>query len=199
MSLVIPPGFGNLNIVFTWVGDPEPMLTSIGVTMSDVPTPAEVFDLYADGGWTDLLQIMCSETVQVNALNMEVGQDGGPPIVVDSVPQPADAGTQNANCFPQNNAYLLKKRTALGGRVGRGRMFWPGCAEGNVNSIGVLDTAFRAAVQAVIDGILPALPIGPIDGYVLLHDEDSPTTAPTALSSLLLDQRTATQRRRLRP
>lgn len=199
MGLFIPPGFGQLNIIFSWVGDPEPMMTSIGVTLTDVPTGADVFDLYANGGWSDLLQIMCSETVQVNNLNMDVGQDGGPPVVVDSVPLPADAGTQNANCFPQNNSYLLKKRTALGGRAGRGRMFWPGCAEGNVDSIGVLDTAFRAAVQAVVDDILTSIPAGPVDAYVLFHDEDSFDPSPTGITSLLLDTRIATQRRRLRP
>lgn len=198
MGLLIPPGFGQLNIVFTWVGDPEPMLTSIGLSLADVPSPGDVFALYADGGWSDLLQIMCSETVQVNNLNIDVGQDGGPPVVVDSSPTPADAGTQNANCFPQNNAYLIKKRTGVGGRSGRGRMFWPGCAEGNVTSIGVLDTAFREAVQAVIADILATMPVASVDGYVLLHDEDT-VADPTPLTSLLLDTRIATQRRRLRP
>jgi hypothetical protein len=84
---------------------------------------------------------------------------------------------------------------APGGRRARGRMFLPpfGLHEGNVSPNGMLEDDFVADTQAIL-----ALWFADID-MVLLHDSATPgAPEPYPLTNLVLDNRIATQRRRLR-
>lgn len=191
MGTFVPPGFGLISVEYSLVGDPEPMFTTWGVTLTDVPTPADLLAYYI----TDVQELthMMSTDYTAIAIHCAVGQDGGPPVLVDRAL--ADAGTGSAAACPQNVAVLIKKQTALGGRHGRGRTFWPGIPEGQVNSAGVIGSTALGDWQDAAN-FLEAFtdPFGP---PVLLHVDASIT--PTPITGFLVDGRVATQRRRLRP
>lgn len=96
---------------------------------------------------------------------------------------------------PPNVAFLVRKQTQLGGRKGRGRMFFPGVIDTDVDGAGIvvpavaaglLDDLGNAFADLVNDSLSP----------MLLHGDGA--TQPTLITSLFVDPRVATQRRRLR-
>lgn len=96
-----------------------------------------------------------------------------------------------------NVAYLIHKNTSLGGRAGRGRLYLPGVTEANVDGAGVVLPAGRTAIQTAATAFLGDLTSNNTD-MVLLHGPGAPISSPTNVSSLSVDSRVATQRRRLR-
>lgn len=113
----------------------------------------------------------------------------------------AGIGNPAGECVPPNTSYLLTKNTAQGGRRGRGRMFLPGLQEAIVNSGGtVLDpqfttlqtqwSAFATAMAAAGNGLSLLHTYDPVLGEVPIP--------PSAVLSLTLSSRVATQRNRLR-
>lgn len=190
MTLLIPTGFAQAAWRFTLTGDPEPMITTIGLDVSagSVQAAADDFaDLWLSqfpasnmaAGWTYL------------GATLRVGT-GGAPLIVEA-PRNV-AGTGGGASLPNNCALLIKKRTGLGGRSGRGRMFVPmtSVGEDNVSPNGVITpavvTSLQTAWDALKNGMVP----------FLLHDDLSPVTTPTPITSLVVDGRIATQRRRMR-
>jgi len=108
------------------------------------------------------------------------------------------AGTNTGPPLPQNTAFLLRKRSALGGRRGRGRMYWPPAflGEDSISSVGLMGEAQRSAIEGRMI-VATAAPAG--TGRVILHaPEVGAPTAPTPITALSLDALVATQRRRLR-
>lgn len=103
-------------------------------------------------------------------------------------------GEDTSDPASPNTSFLFKKYTALGGRHGRGRMFWPGVTEPAVRDNGAIEPATIAAVQAQLDDLVVALATVGLPA-VLLHND---LTAPTELTNMVVDARAATQRRRLR-
>jgi hypothetical protein len=188
--LFIPAGFAQGAWRFSLSGDPEVMVTTIGIDL-DEATPQQAADQFADlwtqhfpgnnmaAGWTYL------------GATLRVGT-GAAPLIVEAprnVP-----GTGPGNSLPSNCALLVKKRTALGGRSGRGRMFVPltSVGEEGVTPNGFMSAALTGVLQGVYTSIWGAM------SFVLLHDSLSPVTVPTALTSLIVDPQIATQRRRMR-
>jgi hypothetical protein len=106
--------------------------------------------------------------------------------------------------FPPNVALLVHKRTARGGRRGRGRMYIPwtlsttSTGEGGViapASLTPMQTACNVWLSSISSGA------GPV---VLLHRPSTPGTArpstpgsPNVVTSMVVDPLCATQRRRL--
>lgn len=124
-------------------------------------------------------------------------------------------GTLSGEAYAPNAAVLVKKSTALGGRRGRGRMFIPGLHESQVSIGGTLASGVQTAWASVMDAIFSGLATNDTPMY-LLHAPTgkwgisttgqprwipgSPSTAPapTEVTSLTVDGKVATQRRRLR-
>lgn len=107
------------------------------------------------------------------------------------------AGSVGTGPVAANTAVLINKNTAAGGRAGKGRMYIPGIRENKISGAGVMDTdEFAAWISAAVgffedmndDDLTP----------VLLHGTGSPLTTPTAITSLQVQNKVATQRRRLR-
>lgn len=89
---------------------------------------------------------------------------------------------------------LVQKKTGLGGREGRGRLYMPGLGEGSVDPGGDVVSANLAVFQTNWDAFLTEIETVS-NGMVLLHNS---LTAPTPVSSLVLSGVVATQRRRQR-
>jgi hypothetical protein len=203
VALLIPPGFAQAAFQLVLAGDPEPMITTLGVNTSgvggDFQNAANVLhERFAQ-------RFMPSVTSQytLQACFLYVGQDGGAPVVYEST-GPDQAGGDNVAPLPQNSAWLVRKRTTLGGRRGRGRMYVPGIGEGTVDHLGVITTAARQGFQDNLNlfwqdlaGAAAAVPLPP----VLLHRSEGIglEPVPTPILQFILDLRIATQRRRMRP
>jgi hypothetical protein len=130
---------------------------------------------------------------------LEVGQDGGDPIVVEY--GATTVGSNNDEPLPPNCALLVRKTTAFGGRRNRGRAYIPGLSlKPSTSPAGMIDGAAVTALQSdANDWWAAAANVGPpeVSGLVLLHSE-SPFT-PTPITGLDVQDKIATQRRRLRP
>lgn len=197
MALVIPPNYSQ--VVFRWAlaGDAEVMVNTLGLDTTDVTLWQEMTDALAVNTRTALPVTVILIGYSFLGVTVYRGQDGGPPVVYES-PAVVHNGTNAGPALPPNCAFLLRKRTAVGGRRGRGRMFIPagvGVGEDSVPVTGVMAEAQRAALEtrynAWIDGLGP--------DPVLFHDSATPGgTTPTPITALTVEARLATVRRRLR-
>lgn len=101
-------------------------------------------------------------------------------------------------------SYLVRKLSQRGGRRGRGRMYFPGVAEATVGEDGLVTSVRRDALQVAFNTFLADLAAITLPMY-LLHDPSGPDVAnptgpgaPDEVTSLVVDNLVATQRRRLR-
>jgi hypothetical protein len=194
MALQIPNGFALVSYKFALIGDAEPMYTTVGMDFAAMAGgDQENANLAADQllngytaaqiitGWTYLgvvckVGIPAGQTVTIEAPRAVVGQSG------EQSP-------------PNNCALLVRKRTAVAGRRGAGRMYIPpfGVGEGGITASGAFPGADLAYHQARINGWFNL-----VYPWYLLHDELPVPMNPTLISSFVVDARVATQRRRLR-
>lgn len=198
MGVVIPVGFGQVALDHVNVADPEPMTTLFGFdyTASN-PDPNVIADTFFTflTGTNGMLQLSTvSSGVTIGPFRVAVNTAGG---LLSGVGALSGVGTSAVAPPPNNCSWLLQKRTARGGRKGRGRSYLPPVQldETNVSSTGVVGIATRNAFQTRVnlfrtDALANSLEL------VLLH---SGAEAPDALTSLIVDSRIATQRTRLRP
>jgi hypothetical protein len=194
MTLVIPDGFGQAAYRFSLTGDPEVMISTIGVLWNDIGgTPQGTADDMRDqfssvfgaadiiAGWSFL------------GVTLKAQDGGGLPGIFEA---PANVvGTAAITSPPNNVTTLVKKITALGGRSGRGRMFLPpfNLNEASVANNGMISGVVLAAMQTGINSAIWAA------NRMLLHDSAAPGAPdPTPITSLIVDPQVATQRRRLR-
>lgn len=147
--------------------------------------------------WADYIQGSgLPSTSVVHPVTVRVGtSDPSAPLVYSGTN--FDVGTGANTVIPPNTSVLATKRTLLGGRKGRGRLFLPPPPEGQVNNIGVLDSSYVDGLQDLVDTMMTAMESELGGAPYLLHTDPSP--APTLIQSISVEQVVATQRRRLRP
>lgn len=203
MALIIPPGFAQAVYIHQLAGDNEPIVTTCGHDIGDfVGTPQELANRLHSNWKTEPLVLMSNQYTSVG-VDVYIGQDGGPPLVANSTTVSATGGATGGP-LPQNCAALVRKRTGAAGRRGRGRMYWPGVAEGDVGPTGVLTEALRTSLQnryAAWLALLVASPAGsgPVPPVILHRAEGTGVEPPpTVITAFQVDTRVATQRRRLR-
>lgn len=166
MTLIIPPGFGNAAIVMTSTVGTPPLVTTIGVDMSNaggahVDVANVVMSAYANsiGTTTD-------SSITVSHVTLTVGQDGpGGSVDSDLPPIPC---TRSGSSTPVSLAAIIRKSTNDLGRRGRGRMFLPGVL---------------TQTEVGEDGVIPSVRVGTLqtavsDFYDLLAESTDPTTGP---------------------
>lgn len=197
--MFIPVGFANFVVNYTMAGDTEAMQTSWGVDVSDAGGAYDDVLEYLADGYANAWQAETSDQTVIGPYRLEVGQDGGDPITVEY--GATTTGSNNDEPLPPNCALLIRKASALGGRRNRGRAYFPGLAlKPSSSPAGVLDPAAVTALQGDADEWWTlAATAGPpeVSGLVILHSE-APFT-PTPITSLDVQDKIATQRRRLRP
>lgn len=94
-----------------------------------------------------------------------------------------------------NVAILVQKRTPLGGRRNRGRFYLPFMlSQDDLEENGIIGTVALTATQTECNDFLTALQTADIPMFLLHSDGGS----PTVVTSLVVQQLAATQRRRLR-
>jgi hypothetical protein len=203
MTLIIPPGFLHSVIEFACTGDPEPMVTTCGHEI-DTASGANNDDAADDlmSAFALAFRANLSSAYSITGCTVYIGNDG-PTIIGTSTAAPV-AGQVGVNPYPPNTAFLLRKRTDLAGRRGRGRMYIPGVVEATATANGLLTTVETAQWQTLADDYMDRLTtaVGArLYPPVVLHRSEGigVEPPPTPILSFVAEQRLATQRRRLRP
>lgn len=197
---VIPAGYCQVNWVFTGNNVPSGAQCTWGLGPVGASTPVEVAELMADA-WDIRWQPLISNDVTLASVSCKFGPSQTGPSAEFAA---GVTGTIVADSPPPNVAYLIHKVTADGGRAGRGRVYHPGVQESVVNDSGALTQslidAFNAMLTGFRDDVAAAMLAltGLTSGLVLLHGAGAPISTPSPITSLTIDSRVATQRRRLR-
>lgn len=207
MSIRIPPGYAEAWLQFTIATDPEPMYTSLGVGLASGITPSVAATNNILDVMTARIGPLLGASYVTRGSHVLWGQDAPDDVRIDGTGGTVN-GTGSAP-LPNNTAMLVKKSTTEGGRRGRGRMFIPGIQEASVDDAGVIAAATRTLYQTELNTMLanlvglpevaaaalfrPARAAGPGGVPPFL-----PGLPPAQIVGLTLDQRVATQRRRMR-
>ena len=204
MSLIIPAGFAQASVILRNDGDPDPWSVTFGVTvdqpLSELPEKA----LCIAAAFRDSFLVSMNAATVLERVHMAVGTGSSDHYIYErTFGFPGSGATEK---LPQNCALLVRKRSALTGRQGRGRMYIPNVlSDSVVNSVGVIQPSSVDAFQDVADLFLDALanptePFAIASPMVLLHSTPKSGTLPepNSVTSLTIDSTISTQRRRLR-
>jgi hypothetical protein len=150
-----------------------------------------------------------SDTTGYDSILVKFGPDEtGPSVLIGKT----GVGEIAEQTEPPQIAVLVQKNTNLGGRRGKGRFFWPGIPETDVDTGGVMRSGVAASWQEMFDTFLDDLSSNDVAMHVL-HDPSthwvlvdgqprrvpnvgSVPPAPTPVTSLTVKSVVATQRRR---
>ena len=149
-------------------------------------------------------------------MECRLGQDAPDPLVGVNNNGVSPGQRSDATVAP-NAAVLIHKRSAVGGRRNRGRMYLPWyTTDAGVDELGNLNSAELNAIQTTMTAYRVAIAgDANLGDMVILHDSSkytvtrpSPTVkqitrttvvtpSPTVITALVCDPRIATQRRRM--
>lgn len=197
--MIIPVNWANWITQYTFVGDAEPMITTMGVNVSTWGGDYDGGLEWLSDLWLAALVGSTSDDVTVGPYSLAVGQDGGDPVTYAY--EDSNAGSEPSFPMWPNTAILVRKQTASGGRRNRGRLYIPGAAIRSAISVaGVIDSIFLADFNTNLATFLTTVNAG--TGFNptqlgVLHSE--PPSAPAVITALIAQPKVATQRRRLRP
>jgi len=161
---------------------------------------AEDFQTLAANSFDDVLD----QTVQLMRTTTLKG-NGTTAFTVGTSTSPARRGIPNNATVPSNTAVLVQKRTLLGGRRGRGRVYLPWfLPETQVDEIGGISTSQQGIVQLAMDNYYAGY-----GGVMMLAGRtydlpwDNPNrqllavTSGPLVNALVVSPIAATQRRRM--
>lgn len=201
MGVIIPLGFGQWTLPFRLTGDPEEMLITCGFADDPIVNPQVIADSITNNLFsTPSFAASTWATVYTFGPGRVTCQRSLGPI--EGVGTVTRVGTNGAFSPTQpNTAVLCRKRTARGGRQGRGRFYVPVglTGENNITAVGVLLETVRAQLQTDLEAWRTAVAATNFD-LQLLHGEPLVGVAPPPdpITAFEVDTLVATQRRRLR-
>lgn len=188
--MIIPEGYAHVQHFFSGNGLPRGAACTYGCVVGLDSSPNVMAEALHGAFATNIMPNL-SSSVTLNTTRVKWGPNTTGPF--DEYTG-AVAGGAAASTSPPNVAFLVEKRTALGGRMGQGRMYLPGVEEGAVGVNGAVLGSTITAVNSDLNAFLAQLESG-TRNMVLLH---STSLTPTPVLSLNIDAFAATQRRRLR-
>jgi hypothetical protein len=195
MGVEVPIGFAQVRFSWTVSGDAEAMYSTIGVSPPALATATSIAN-DADTRWLTNVAAAAftSNTYVVGSTYVSFNEGGpGPSIAEVGTPTP---GTAVVSPPPNNVAALVAKTTGVGGRRNKGRMYLPPffLQEADVTASGAITNTVITALNTRLNNFRTAMEgLGYI--LVLFHSDGG---VPTPITSLSLDARVATQRKRLR-
>lgn len=182
---------GVISYVLTQTGDPQNQVTTIGMMNLNEPTVADMNALMSHFSSTFASDM--GSTYTLIRVEERYSMDGANESVVQSDVSAINC-SGGASILPSNCAVIMKKRSGFSGRAKRGRMYWPGIKEADVDDLGNLSAGGSSAwngnagsLYTVLDTITrtPAI----------LHVNHAPATA---ITSIVAAAQIGTQRRRMR-
>lgn len=192
----IPTGWALGRLRWNAPSIPEEIMTTYGLKLIGSPDPdavaqelVDVWDAAWDTANLDNSWVFVGATVQIGA-----GVDPGP--VGEAVGN--ISGGTNLSCPPPNCCILIKKTTAVGGRQNRGRNYIPAgyMAESDVDESGTLASGSVSTWQANATAFRVGVEAGTFFNFLGILHEQVPS-APTTVTGEIVQNKIATQRRRL--
>lgn len=187
----IPEGFAQTNIRWSGGNYPYVMEVCLGWDVGDSPLdPQGVGDVIADALETVFNPALIATNLACTQILTKFGPNETGPSALSTCGFVGSGGAGGGAAV----SVLMSKLTGLGGRRGRGRAFWPGVPEAQVDQGGLLASGTVATwlseLEDFYDKVLTEL-ITP----VLLHSDAG---APTPQTGIAVSGVVATQRRRQR-
>lgn len=205
LEIFLPPDYYAAQLFFTGTSAPSGAAITFGGHATFVDsTPAAIAALIVTAWGTridpEIVNTLTLATVRVKKGPME----DGPFAQVTA----NNAGASSGTAGPPSVAFLIRKNTAFGGKKGAGRMYLPGVKETDVDETGAVVAGKVTLLQTAFNGFLNDLAAANAHMH-LLHSYGSytsskgvvtvvPSRTPDQVTSLAVDNRVATQRRRLR-
>jgi len=188
MPVIIPTGFAQVVIEHSVDGNTHKPTNVFGIAESGSGAAADLSTVLS--AWTsNIMPVLCfGLTCRVATL---VDGDGNLATETANV-----AGSVTEDMCPPNVAALVKKVTNVAGRINQGRFYLAGIREDNVSDAGALTITLLENLQDAVNGFMSDLGADSVDLVVLHNDALTPT--PTLVTSLIVQELVATQRRRLR-
>jgi len=188
-EIFIPPGFAQITLKLKNATG-HACVNLVGVRLSGPPTQVNLnsFSTTVGAPYTNVL----STSGRYDGLRILIGQDGGPPTVMEST-SGSGAGGRGGAMSPPQVQHLIKKGTAFATREGVGRLFIPDVLESEVDQAGVLTALEIALVGTLATAIGTACTASVFTGQYLLH---STGRAPDPVTSFTAQPKAATLRRR---
>lgn len=190
--MIIPTGYAQVNLRFTGNGYPRGAEVTYGVDNTGSTLTAEAIAGEALAAWVTWIKGAQSIACVLKEVYVKLGPNAtGADFTLSS----GVSGDLADNCLPCQVAVLARKLTASGGRINKGRWFWPGATEDQTDGAGLLNTGGLDDWSGAVAGFWAAhgtadLPV------VLLHSDAGDT--PTPVTNVQTQQQMASQRRRLR-
>lgn len=196
MAVILPPGFAQVLHHLSLTGDPDPMLVTYGISISAPGSLAMAQALDTEFN-QHIMQSYMSNKYTFFQTTLRVGQDAADPIIYEYVGTPS-VGVSSSAVLPSNCAVLVRKVTAVGGRRNRGRFFLPGwLPETSADENGVINSTDLANRQTYATSWFNEInTVSGVTDVVVLHSA-APAT-PTVVTSFSVQNKIATQRRRMR-
>ncbi|AXH79007.1 MAG: hypothetical protein [Circular genetic element sp.] len=197
MGVQIPNGHGQASQEWLLDGAPHPFMVVTGHAFGPTGTVQDFADS-VHASWATFFGAPSTRSPNVRLGRTRVLYRNNAGMLEAAENGTIITGTGVLNPAPPPQVCILgQKRTLFAGRQYRGRMYIPGFIlnEGNIDSAGIIDSATRGVVQGWINTWLSGLNASQYP-VKLLHE--SLAIAPTAVTSINIDSRVATQRRRLR-
>jgi hypothetical protein len=191
MSLFIPEGYCQLHFASRTGGQKE-VTFALAFNLLD-PTPVDLeaaYDAYATFGGA----IGWGVDITMTAVRSETGTaDPAEPILEEFTGSATGSGSTAFS--PPQVSFLVKKRSAVGGRKNRGRVFIPHVRESVVDFRGDVESSYRSGCQDAFDDFVTAVGAAiEVTDDVILHT--NPADTPTPITSYSWESKVATQRRR---
>lgn len=189
--MIIPDNCSQVNLVFVGDNLPTGAQVTFGVGNDSDFSPTAVGDKVIEALVAAQVMDLFGDDEAITTVHVKNGPNATGPFADVATDLP---GALTSNITSPNVSLLVKKNTALGGRQGQGRMYWPGISEATIGSDGTIDGAFLTSAAGIFGTWLEELTTELIP-MLLLHNN---AVAPNAVTSLAVQAVGATQRRRLR-
>lgn len=199
MGVTIPVGFAEINYRWQVANDPDVMVCTLGVSPLAGDTALALATAFH--GWAltvgtgfSAAAIMSNQYTLLPTI-CRFRTTALPPVVAEA--GAATPGTLDITELPNNVAILVQKRTALGGRQNRGRMFLPPYmfTSPNIDGAGNIGAANVASFQTRMNNLDAAIVLSG-RRWVLFHQDG--TVVPTEGTQFVVSGKVATQRTRTR-
>lgn len=193
--MFIPEDYAQINLKFTGDAAPTGAEVTFGADVSGTAgdpssIAAAVSVAYQDAGLDGIsVGALTLSTILVKFGPNDEGPFANFPVGID--------GTAANPSTLVNGALLIHKVTDLGGRHGRGRMFWPGIPDNQVDADGTVHSGYLTSVGEWLEDFRGKL-IADLIIPVLLHADPEYPHPPFEVVALQPQPKMATQRRRLR-
>lgn len=192
--MVIPAGYAQSTITYSGTGTRFPAAVVMGWDVSGTSLdPLGVAEVIQAWAASTPARAALSNTMFVSGIRVKFGPTAtGPDAVVAA---PDSTGSLSMERPAANVAVLIRRITALGGRHGRGRNYWPWLGEGNLLFDSSWSSTGTTLAGTAYSALISALASEDVYGVVLHSD---PLVPPTEVTGYAVQSVAATQRRRLR-